>query len=127
MAFGFIPECRSASLRNQRSASPESSAGSLKSWKLPVIRCFLHGTAGKGTQLAENHTLDVLITDPVMPEVERLELIQKIKRDHPDLKIIAMSGIFGEDVLRAAELLGADITLRKPLTGETLIEAIRGL
>src|SRR5579862_501932 len=25
MAFGFIPECRSASLRNQRSASPESS------------------------------------------------------------------------------------------------------
>jgi hypothetical protein len=25
MVFGFIPECRSASFRNQRSASPESS------------------------------------------------------------------------------------------------------
>jgi len=25
MVFGIIPECRSASLRNQRSASPESS------------------------------------------------------------------------------------------------------
>jgi hypothetical protein len=27
MVFGFIPEYRSASLRNQRSASPESSRG----------------------------------------------------------------------------------------------------
>ncbi|MCU1262219.1 MAG: hypothetical protein JWO80_5104, partial [Bryobacterales bacterium] len=27
MVFGFIPECRSVSLRNMRSASPESPAG----------------------------------------------------------------------------------------------------
>ena len=30
MVFGFIPECRSVSLRKQRSASPESSLAGLK-------------------------------------------------------------------------------------------------
>ena len=32
MVFGIIPECRSDSLRNQRSASPESAINTIRAW-----------------------------------------------------------------------------------------------
>jgi CheY-like chemotaxis protein len=66
----------------------------------------------------------VILTDLVMPEQEGIETIKLIRRDYPDLKIIAMSGAFGGDYLRIAEYLGANRTLPKPINMETLISAL---
>jgi hypothetical protein len=46
MVFGIIPECRSASLRNERSASPESPEGGRGHKK--DNKTLANGTVAKG-------------------------------------------------------------------------------
>ena len=88
---------------------------------------FLAQNGHEGRALAQVHSVDLVITDLVMPDVEGLEMIRAIRKDHRDLKIIAMSGMFGPSVLRAAEILGAHTALTKPLTAETVLDSIRSL
>jgi CheY-like chemotaxis protein len=70
---------------------------------------------------------DCIITDLVMPEQEGIETIKMIRRDYPDLGIIAMSGAFGGDYLRIASYLGAHATLAKPVQLPTLLATVSGL
>lgn len=74
--------------------------------------------------VARNTTFDLVITDLVMPEVEGLETIRLLKRDHPSLEILAVSGAYGGAFLHAAELLGARDTLAKPFDADTLLAAV---
>jgi two-component system cell cycle sensor histidine kinase/response regulator CckA len=73
---------------------------------------------------AQRHPVDVVITDLAMPEEEGLEMIRTVRKEHRDFKIIAMSGAFGDEILQAARLLGADATLAKPITEEMLLQCI---
>jgi len=73
---------------------------------------------------------DVVITDIVMPEKEGIEIIQEMRADYPDIKIIAISGggqIGPESYLEMARLLGAHRTLSKPVDGDVLLGAVREL
>ena len=67
---------------------------------------------------------DLLIIDLVMPEQEGIETIQMLRRSRPGLKTIAISGQFGASVLRAAEYLGADASLAKPVQPDELLQAV---
>jgi len=69
--------------------------------------------------------VDLIITDLVMPEQEGIETIKILRRDYPDLPVVAMSGAFGGDYLKIAELLGAHFTLAKPLRLEVVLETVR--
>jgi CheY-like chemotaxis protein len=71
-----------------------------------------------------SESVDLVMTDLVMPEQEGLETIQAIRREHPLLKMIAMSGAFGGELLRAAKLLGAHSALLKPLRVEDVLRAV---
>ena len=71
--------------------------------------------------------VDLMITDIVMPEQEGLQTIKSVRKNRPHLKIIAMSGVRVGGHLRAAELLGADAVLCKPLTREVLLDAVAAL
>jgi hypothetical protein len=66
----------------------------------------------------------LVITDLVMPEGEGLETIQAIRRELPDVGIVAISGAFGGDFLKVAEKLGADAILAKPVTPELLMAKV---
>jgi CheY-like chemotaxis protein len=69
------------------------------------------------------HAPDILITDIVMPEIEGIGLITAVRRDHPKMRIVAMSGqpfMHTLDVLNLAARLGADATLTKPFSMEEL-------
>ena len=57
----------------------------------------------------------VVILDLVMPEQEGIETIRQIRKTHPEIKIIAVSGAFAGQFLRTAELLGANAVLPKPI------------
>lgn len=74
--------------------------------------------------ILENQRFTAILTDLVMPEQEGIETIKLIRRDYPELKIIAMSGAFGGDYLRIAGYLGAHSTLAKPINMETLISTL---
>lgn len=69
---------------------------------------------------------DLVLTDLVMPEMEGIEIIRRMRKEQPELKIIAMSGAFGGEFLKVAKLLGANSTLAKPVAPEELISAVRG-
>ena len=72
----------------------------------------------------EENRIDLVITDLAMPGEEGMELIRNLRKDQPGVKIVAISGAFGGDVLRAARALGADISLVKPISKETMLQSI---
>ena len=76
---------------------------------------------------ASEHQIDLLITDLAMPDEDGIELVRKLKAEGRDLRIIAMSGTFGPDLLKAARLLGANSTLSKPMTATQLLDCIHKL
>jgi two-component system chemotaxis response regulator CheY len=85
-------------------------------------------TAEDGQQAREQirrHSIDLAIIDLVMPDEEGIELIRALRKQHPHLKIIAMSGTFGAGILDAAQHLGADATLSKPFTQDTILECVQ--
>ena len=64
--------------------------------------------------------VDLVLTDLVMPDREGIEMIQEIRQRFPAVKTVAMSGAVFGPYLRAAELLGANATLSKPLNSSLL-------
>lgn len=70
---------------------------------------------------------DLIITDLVMPEQEGIETIKVIRRDYPEVKVIAMSGAFGGDYLRIAGYLGAHGTIAKPLHIQTFLDTVQSV
>jgi len=73
---------------------------------------------------------DLVITDLIMPRKEGLETIVDLRREFPDLKIIAISGgsRAGQvDYLNAAKLCGASHIFRKPFDNQDLLDSVRGL
>jgi CheY-like chemotaxis protein len=73
---------------------------------------------------------DVVVTDLFMPEKEGIETILELKRDHPEAKIIAMTGGrkgYLQDALEVAKRMGASRTLAKPFEPEELLDAIQQL
>jgi len=77
----------------------------------------------------ENPT-DLIITDLIMPEKEGIETIMELRRDFPDVKIIAMSGggrLDPGQYLRMAKNFGVRYTFAKPFEKEDLLKAVRDL
>ena len=73
---------------------------------------------------------DLVVSDIIMPEKEGIELLMDLKRQHPDLPVICISGggrLTSTDYLSGAELLGASAVFRKPLDEDQLIAKINEL
>lgn len=70
---------------------------------------------------------ELVVTDLIMPEKEGIETIIELKRDFPEVKVIAISGggrIDPKDYLFLAEKLGAQLTLEKPFSRKEILDAI---
>jgi two-component system chemotaxis response regulator CheY len=76
----------------------------------------------------EAGAFDLVLTDILMPDMEGLELIRRIKKNFPTLPVIAMSGggqyMEGDRTLGMARSLGAHAILSKPFKGEALLKCI---
>ena len=84
----------------------------------------------EGIELFQKSPADLVITDIIMPEKEGLETIREMKRIHPRLKIIAMSGggkISAENYLETARIFGATRIIEKPFTQGEMIAAVKEL
>ena len=74
---------------------------------------------------------ELVIADIIMPKKEGIETMMELKRDFPDVKIIAVSGggvVDPKDYLEGAKLIGGAMrTFAKPFKKEELLQAITEL
>jgi CheY-like chemotaxis protein len=92
----------------------------------------------QGMQIVDDHPIDLVITDMVMPNQDGIATIAQLKKTHPAIKVIAISGMSPMtvpvepgrppvDPLEAAAGLGAEGVLRKPFLSGQLLTMIRGM
>src|SRR5882724_12355390 len=68
---------------------------------------------------------DIVLMDLVMPRVNGLEAMQRIKVEHPETKVIIMTVHTEDAYRRTAEANGADAFLLKKTLMTTLLPTIR--
>lgn len=95
-------------------------------------------SAAAGLEAVETQEFAVVVTDIIMPKVNGLELIRNLRRNHPGLQVIAISGggsfgplshkpdaISTHAFIAAARDAGAVVVLTKPFDMDDLLSAIR--
>jgi PAS domain S-box-containing protein len=87
---------------------------------------LLAANAEEAVQLFERHaSIDVLLTDVVMPGASGPELTKRLVEQRPGLKVIYMSGYTEEAIVQHGVIKPGIAFLRKPFTSETLGRKIR--
>ena len=84
----------------------------------------------KGLAICRDNPVDVIVTDILMPNKEGIETIFELRRDYPNIKIIAISGggcISSKDCLAMAKRVGASHAFQKPLKINEIINAVQQL
>jgi DNA-binding NtrC family response regulator len=82
-------------------------------------------SARTGARMATRELFDLIVTDIYMPDGDGLEVIRELRRVHPNIPFIAMSGMTGQlNMLKVAKHLGASQTLQKPFSAEALLAAV---
>ncbi len=72
-------------------------------------------------------TVDLVISDVVMPEMGGRELGQRVALFDPDLPILYMSGYTGDDVVQRGLLDAGSPFQQKPFTPATLASKVRSM
>jgi DNA-binding NtrC family response regulator len=76
-------------------------------------------------QMRDAEPAIMVITDLVMPDTEGVGLIMQLRREFPEVKVIAITGGKHPDVyLRIASMLGAEATLAKPFHLQELLALV---
>ena len=80
----------------------------------------------RGVELARLAPVDLVISDLIMPVQEGVETIMTLRREHPNLPVIAISGGLSNSplYLSIAGKIGADRVLPKPFTSQELLQVI---
>jgi len=98
---------------------------SLAPFGYEVVRAR-HGK--EALKLYEPQTMGLVLTDLIMPDMEGVELIVALRKAHPAVKVIAMSGGGRNQpatYLAIAQQVGAVKTLAKPFPLEELLRTVR--
>ncbi len=84
---------------------------------------WVAGDGDEALSQFQGKDIDVVITDLQMTNVHGLELITILREFDPKPGIIAVSGT-GETQLDMARMLGASVTLTKPIRPQLLLDAV---
>lgn len=84
-----------------------------------------------GIRRLREESVDLLITDVLMPGADGIEVIKAVRQHAPKLKVIAMSG-GGNQLpagfsLKMAQAFGAKAVLYKPFENAELVEMVRSV
>jgi len=83
-----------------------------------------------GMRAYRQKPVDLVITDLIMPNKDGIGMIIELKKEFPEVKIIAMSGgglNKPEGYLKGAKKLGAACTLTKPIDREEMLRAVKNI
>ena len=91
--------------------------------ELQVVGKALNGEGA--IELLSQVEADVAILDIRMPGMSGIELAQRIRNDHPDVKILILSAYFPDEYVEGAVRVGVNGYLQKTAPISELIEAIK--
>lgn len=72
----------------------------------------------------EGDDIDLVITDLMMPKMDGLQTMDRLRVLDPEVAVIAVSGLGGGERLGQAEAAGARRVLSKPYATEVLLRAV---
>jgi len=79
-------------------------------------------------RIVRARSVDLVITDILMPDMDGLELTRVLHREYPAVKILAISGGQQDiDYCGVAKFLGAHEALMKPVAVQRLLDTVAGL
>ena len=71
---------------------------------------------------------DLIILDLIMPEQEGIETLLQLHSKHPNIPVVTISGAVGaSEYLHVSSLLGASVTLQKPIRPDTLVQTVQNV
>lgn len=88
------------------------------------------GTGAEALEIAEQYSasIDVLVTDIIMPRLCGFELAKKVVQLHPSLVVVFISGYSEEALVESGMLSEPDVSLiEKPFDPETLVAKVQQL
>lgn len=74
--------------------------------------------------ILQNESVDVCVLDIRMPGMDGMEVLKRIKKDYPGIKVVMLSAMCDESSVKMALQLGADAFVAKPFQAECLINRI---
>jgi len=84
----------------------------------------------EGISVYRQNPADLIITDLIMPNKDGIGMIIDLKKEFPEVKIIAMSGgglNKPDGYLKGAKKLGASYTLTKPIDREEILRVVAAI
>jgi two-component system cell cycle sensor histidine kinase/response regulator CckA len=86
-----------------------------------------HGADALRVSASHPDTIDVLVTDVVMPEMGGRELAKQLRGLRPGIPVLYLSGYTDDELLRKGILEPGALLLRKPFTAIELARVVREL
>ncbi|MCM1054771.1 MAG: response regulator [Bacteroides sp.] len=78
-------------------------------------------------ELLEKEKADICTLDIGMPEMNGLEVLERIKEKYPETRVVMLSAQSAEENVRKALELGADHFIAKPFSANTLLQILDSL
>src|SRR5690606_33233165 len=69
----------------------------------------------------DEREIDLVLLDVMMPEMDGLEVLERIRADHPEVSVVMMSGNASIDTAVQATKRGARDFVEKPLSRDKLL------
>lgn len=76
-------------------------------------------------EMLKEKEVDVIVLDLMMPGIDGIETLRRVKRDHPNVEVIILTGHGSDYEKTQAEELGAHAYLRKPVDIDVLARVMR--
>jgi DNA-binding NtrC family response regulator len=89
--------------------------------QLEGYRTDVAGGAKVGLAKIADHPADLVLLDVKMPDMDGLEVLEKIRESHPGLPVVMMSGHATVEIAVRAVRMGAVDFLEKPLSSEKVL------
>lgn len=95
--------------------------------ELDDYQVFIASDGLEGVEMYRNDPTQIVITDLVMPNKDGITVIQELKTEFPEVRIIAISGGDNMDKFERAVEANANRIVAKPFDHMELLEAVAQL
>ena len=76
---------------------------------------YMVSSGAKALQVLQEHPIDILLTDVIMPEMDGLELYRRTRQAYPQLITILMTAYAADELIQQGMAEGIKTVLTKPI------------